>query len=99
MGPSGSVLTREMDVGFRDLRRQHETVMLVASRFSELLEPFPPEQFSQCVGRIHGAVDHNMHDVDSFRRELCVKCLAEHAASSHGGRMRMLSAVAAHRRG
>src|SRR5580704_17396547 len=73
--------------------------MFVAPGFSQLLEPFRPEHFSQSVGRVDGAVDHDMGHVDSFRCELGVECLAEHSSSSHGGRMRMLTAISTHRRG
>jgi hypothetical protein len=44
--------------------------MFVALRFPQLLELLRPEHFAQSVGRIHGAVDHDMYDVDSFRCEL-----------------------------
>ena len=59
-GPRGSVLSREVEVGLRDLRGKHQSIMFVASGFSQLLEPFRPEHFSQSVGRVHGAVDHDM---------------------------------------
>ena len=92
-------MLREVEVGLRDLRGKHQSIMFVASGFSQLLELFRPEHFSQSIGRVHGAVDHDMGHVDSFRCELRVECLAEHSSSSHGGRMRMLTAISPHRRG
>ena len=58
---------REVDIGLRDLRGKHQPIVFVASGFSELSELFRPEHFPQSVGRIHGSVDHDMRDVDSFR--------------------------------
>src|SRR5271156_3348954 len=98
-GPGGSVLSREVKVGLRDLRGKHQSIMFVAPGFSQLLESFRPEHFPQRVGRIHGAVDHDMGHVDSLRCELCVECLAKHSSPSHRSRMRMLPAISTHRRG
>ena len=95
-GPRGSVLSREVEIGLRYLRGKHESIMFVASGFSKLLELYRPEHFPQGVGRIHGAIDHDMYDVDSFRCELRVECLTEHSSPSHGSRMRMLTAVPTH---
>src|SRR5580658_4847858 len=39
-----------------------------------------------------------MSDVDSFRCELCVECLAKHSSPSHRSRMGVLPAVPTHRR-
>ena len=89
----------EVDIGLRDLRGKHQSIMFVAPGFSQLSELFRPEHFPQSVGRIHGSVDNDMRDVDSFRCQLGVECLAEHSPSAHGSRMRMLTAISTHRRG
>src|SRR5215467_198086 len=85
--PRGSVLLREVDVGLRDVRRKHESVMFVAPGISQLLELFRAEHFSQGVGRIHRAVDQDMYDVNPFRCKLSVECLAEHSPSAHRSSM------------
>ena len=54
------MLLRQVEVGLRDLRGKHQSIMFVASGFSQLLELFRPEHFSQSIGRVHGAVDHDM---------------------------------------
>ncbi len=41
MRPRGSVLLREVDVGLRDLRGEHEPVVLLASGFPQLLRTSP----------------------------------------------------------
>ena len=92
------MLFREVDVRLRDLCGKHEPVMFAASGLSQLLEPFRSQHLAQSVGRIDGTVDHDVDDVNPLRRELRVEGLAEHSPSSHGGRVRMLSAVPAHRR-
>ena len=71
--PRGSVLFREVNVGLCDLGWKHESVVFLASGFSQLLELFRPQHLPQGVGRIHGAVDHDVDDVDSFRRELRIE--------------------------
>ena len=60
------MLSREVDVSLRNLRREHQPIMFVAACFSQPLELFRPEHFSQCVGRIDGTIDHDMYDVDYF---------------------------------
>src|SRR4029453_15597188 len=45
--PRGAVLFREVDVGLRDLRGQHKSVMFVASGVSQLFEPFWSQHLSQ----------------------------------------------------
>ena len=72
MRPRGSVLVREVDVGLRDLRGQHEPVMLLSARLSQLLEALRPQHLAEGVRCIHGAVDHDVYDVDAFRREFRV---------------------------
>jgi hypothetical protein len=52
--------------------------------------------FSQGVGRIHRTVDHDVHNVDSLRRELCVQRLAERPSTAHRGSVRMLAPVPPH---
>src|SRR5215469_17421837 len=64
--PRGSMLLREVNVSFRDVRGKHESVMFVAPRISQLLELFRPEHFSQGIRRIHCAVDQDMNDVNPF---------------------------------
>jgi hypothetical protein len=47
-------VARQVDIGLRDLRGQHRTIMLVTSGVPEPLELFWSRHFSQSVGRIDG---------------------------------------------
>jgi hypothetical protein len=92
------VLSRKVEVGFRDMRGKDESVVVLAPRLPEFLKPFGAQQFSQRVRRIDGAVNHDMDNVNSFWGKFRIERLAEHASPPHGGSMRMLSAISAHRR-
>ena len=73
-------------------------ISLPRERMDQLVKRFDmlEAQLLHLVGRIHGAVDDDVDDVNSLRRELCVEGLAEHSTTSHGRRMRVLSAVPTH---
>lgn len=64
------MLSREVGVGLRDLRWQHQSIVLVAAGLAQFLEPFRSQHFPQCVRRIDGAIDDDVDDVDAFRTKL-----------------------------
>ncbi len=73
--PRGSVLLREVDIGFRDVRGKHEAVMFLAPGRSQRLEPLWSQHLPQGVGRIHGAVAAalaNSRGSPSMRRSAAV---------------------------
>lgn len=87
VSPSGAMLFGEVHVRLGDVCRQNESVMLVATRFTQVLEALGPEHFAERVRRVHRSIDDNVGDVDSLGSELCIEGLAQHVAPAHRRRV------------
>lgn len=74
------MLLGQMEVSVGNLVRKHKSVMLHASRFSQLLKSLGTKHLPQSIRCIYSTIDDDMGDVDSLRGKLRVERLAEQSS-------------------